>query len=250
MPGKLTSDTPKCIVRVDFLSHRDGQLRGDLEAVAFCEYVVGGPTAHNASKHSAAPVGGTAKGRGAEPVKMFACHELVDAPKKIRDEFTEQWLKCSPILGGQDRRRWTVQDAWRVHLMRRRLTAVNYRRSPQEARHYRIRFCPEAAAGHALAKADLMEEAARKFIANVEQDYGGRFWWIAGAHYNTDHPHVHIGIRGIDVDRNHVYFEQRYLRPTKQEIARDPLATSPIGWRARGVLAELLADRKGVRHAG
>ncbi len=249
-PSKQTSDSPRCVVKADFLSHRDGQLRGDLEAIAFCEYLVGGPTAHSGSRSRAVASGGTAKGRGAEPVRMFSSHELIDMPDDVRKPFVEKWLKCGPSLGGHDRTRWKLEDAWRVNLMRRRLAAVKYRRSPKEARHYRLRFCPETSAGNAIAKADLMEETARKFIALVEQDYRGKFWWVAAAHYNTDQPHVHIGLRGIDIAGDHVYFEQRYLRPTERELKTDPAASSPIEWRARSVLAEVLGTNREAQRAG
>jgi hypothetical protein len=241
-PGTLSSDTPRCVVKVDFLAHRDGQLRGDLEAAAFCEYLVGGPTARNGAKHRAVASGVVAKGRGSEPVAVFCCQPLETVPEKERKLFTERWMKCRPALGGHDRLRWKLEDAWAVNVMRRRLAAKNFRRSPLEQRHYRIRFCPETDAGNALANANLMEQAARNFMAAIEQDYRGRFWWIGAAHYNTDQPHIHLGLRGIDVAGDHVYFGSEYLRPTDKERKANPSASSPIEWRARGVIADLLSS--------
>ena len=263
VPSEGDPAAPKCVVRVDFLSHNSGQLRGDLEAVAFCEYVVGGPTARKAGGRAAVvPAGGTVKGLAGSPVRMFASHDLADMPDEIRKPFAQRWLRCDPQLGGQDRRKWTIEDAWCVHLMRRELRADQFRVSAREARHYRIRFCPEQNSGQALAAAGRMEEAARRFMRALEDDYraqdptsagakrahrAGTFWWVAAAHYNTATPHVHIGMRGIDVDRSHVYFEQRYLRPTKSQLKRDPAASSPIEWRARMILRDMVTGE--ARHA-
>jgi hypothetical protein len=240
-PSRPAGESPRCVVKVEFLSHNEGQLRGELDTVAFCEYIVGGPTAHGQRSTSGAVV---SKGRGGDAVRLFASHPKQDV------DFATKWLARDPSLGGHDGSRWKVEDAWCVHLMRKKLSAARFRRSPVEQRHYRIRFCPETSAGNALAESEQMEEAARRFMGLVEQDYGGKFWWIGAAHYNTDQPHVHIGVRGIDVNRDHVYFSQQYLRPTERELKANPDASSPIEWRARSVLAEMLSTGTGVRHAG
>jgi hypothetical protein len=36
----------------------------------------------------------------------------------------------------------------------------------------------------------------RELMARMEQDLGLRLEWIAVAHFNTDHPHIHIALRG------------------------------------------------------
>jgi hypothetical protein len=177
---------------------------------------------------------------------LFASHEKSDA------EFGRMWLLKDPRLGGHDRSKWTAWQAWCVHLLRRPMFAApgKFRRSPTEQQHFRIRLCPETDAGNALAKTDRMQEFTRRFMAGVERDFGGRLVWTAAVHLNTDQPHAHVGMRGISAEGEHVFFSQKYVRPTKRELMKNPAASSPIEWRARGVLAEMLAEMGGARAAG
>ena len=236
--------SPRCVVKVDFLGLKGGKLRGDLQAVEFCDYVVGSGSGGRPVTGSGAPV---SKGRDGAPVAMFACDDEQDT------DFALRWLKRDPELGGQDARKWTTAEAWCVNLMRRYLEAGRYRRSPMEQRHYRIRFCPDVETGQALAAAGRLEEAARRFMAAVEQDFGGQLWWIGACHYHGAkvlHPHAHLAARGISRSGDHVYFPQKYLRPSAAKLKADPAASSPIEWRARAVLAEMMREMGGKRAAG
>jgi type IV secretory pathway VirD2 relaxase len=42
-----------------------------------------------------------------------------------------------------------------------------------------------------------MQALARGLMAHVEKEIGAGLEWIAVAHYNTGHPHVHVAMRGI-----------------------------------------------------
>jgi len=265
--AKVGDTAPRCIVRVDWpkcVEGTDGGVRLDLEAVAFAEYLVGA----NANRPSGTGRGvmSLAKGQGYQPVKLFGSHSEIPDYR----EFGSRWLAGDKSLGGQDRSRWSLHDAWHVHLMRRQIRARNYRRSPREQHQFRIRLCPDPVAGRPLAKAKRMEEFARGFMSGLEADFSAEsgtkqhFVWIGAAHYNVDHPHVHIGVRGISVDehafdgttsntlitgQDHVFFSQKYLRPNRRELERDPRASGPIERRARAVLAEMMSEKQ-VRHAG
>lgn len=244
-PKKGNDSAPKCVVKVDFLSLKAGKLRSDLKAVEFCEYVVGSGRGGRPGQPTGNAV--MTKGRNGAAVQMFACQPKQDA------DFAMRWLKRDPELGGQDGSRWSVDQAWCVHLMRRELSAQRFRRSPAEQRHYRIRFCPDVETGTALAEADQLEEAARRFMGALEQDFGGRLWWVGAGHYHgakVAHPHVHLALRGISVDGDHVFFPQRYLRPSKRALTTNADASSPLEWRARGVLAEMMSELKGERRVG
>lgn len=227
MPPKPPAGAPAVMVKVDFLKNNGGNLRSDLEATAFAEYLVGaGPK----GGHSAKGARVVEKGRGESPVAMFASHEKQDA------DFTRKWMMRDESLGGHDITRWRDKSqAWCVHLMRRVLVASpgKFRISPKEVRQYRIRFCP---ADGLPADFDY-ETATRRFMAGVESDHKGRFYWVAGAHFNTDHPHVHVGIRGIDAEGRHLYFTSKYLSHGMQ-------------YRARAVLAEMLVEREEAVRAG
>jgi len=67
----------------------------------------------------------------------------------------------------------------------------------------------------------------RRFMTRVERDLGKKLEWAAVNHMDTDHPHAHIVVRGIDRDGNQVRFDRGYvargLRWRAQEIATEEL---------------------------
>ena len=49
------------------------------------------------------------------------------------------------------------------------------------------------------------------FMAQVERDLGRPLEWVAAHHYNTDHAHTHIVVRGRDRDGKDLYMAKHYL---------------------------------------
>jgi type IV secretory pathway VirD2 relaxase len=43
-----------------------------------------------------------------------------------------------------------------------------------------------------------LQQHTRELMKRMERDLRTRLEWIAAIHHNTDHPHVHIAIRGMD----------------------------------------------------
>ena len=270
-PERVIS-SPRCVVKVAWPKAVDGVVRLDLEAVAAAEYFCGA----NAERPDR--VAGDAeftKGWSKQPAKLF-CSE----PEIGRGDrgFAEAWLRCEPRLGGQDRLAWTLQQAWCVHVLRRPILATHYNRSPKEQHQFRVRLCPELSAGVALAEAGRMEEYVHRFLDGVALDFAGPridprtgnpardklgrlrpadgFAWMAACHFSTGdlskvgRPHAHIAIRGITLAGHHLYFQKGYLNPTALEKSRKPDASSPIEWRARGILAEMMSEQGEAQHVG
>jgi type IV secretory pathway VirD2 relaxase len=159
-------------------------------------------------------------------------------------------MRQDASLRGEDRLKWSIENAWAVHILRRKLQATRFSRTPDEQRHFRIRLCPETKGGVFLRDSGRMQEFAERFIAAIEADYVGNFYWVAAAHYNTDQPHVHICLRGIDVQGTHVFFDRRYLKASDLELQANSSASSPIEWRARNILGQMIRESKGTRYAG
>ncbi|HVZ70959.1 MAG TPA: DUF3363 domain-containing protein [Polyangia bacterium] len=94
-----------------------------------------------------------------------------------------------------------------------------------EPRQFRFIVSPEDA--HLL---DLTE-FARQLMAQVEKDTGRRLDWAAVNHHNTDNPHVHIVVRGLDRDGDEVRIDGRYIaqemRWRAQEIVTRELGRRP-----------------------
>ena len=49
-------------------------------------------------------------------------------------------------------------------------------------------------------------------MARVEKDLGRPLDWIAAVHHDTQHPHVHVVLRGKDLDNKDLYINKDYLR--------------------------------------
>jgi hypothetical protein len=92
-------------------------------------------------------------------------------------------------------------------------------RTPLKNEPRQFRFIVSPDDGHRL---DLTE-FTRQFMRQVEKDTGRRLIWAAVNHHNTDNPHVHIVIRGVDRDGDELRIDGRYIgremRWRAQEIA-------------------------------
>lgn len=73
----------------------------------------------------------------------------------------------------------------------------------------------------------------RRFITEkIERDLGVRVQWMAIVHTNTDHPHVHLLIRGRDADGQPLRIDGEYLWGGLRQRARE-LATQMLGMRTQ-----------------
>jgi type IV secretory pathway VirD2 relaxase len=90
-----------------------------------------------------------------------------------------------------------------------------------EKHQFRIIVSPEDA-----AELDLTLYV-RRLMAQVEEDLGRKVEWAAVNHYNTEHPHAHLVIRGVDREGRELRLERSYisngLRSRGQEIATEEL---------------------------
>ncbi|MGH7435855.1 MAG: DUF3363 domain-containing protein, partial [Polyangiaceae bacterium] len=66
---------------------------------------------------------------------------------------------------------------------------------------------------------------ARSLMSRVECDLGRRIEWAAVNHFDTEHPHVHVVVRGVDRDGAQLFMERAYIsrgmRWSAQELATD-----------------------------
>ena len=99
-------------------------------------------------------------------------------------------------------------------------------RAPLDGEKRQFRFIVSPEDGHRL---DL-KEFTREFVRQVEKDTGRRLLWAAVNHHNTDNPHVHIVVRGVDQDGNDLRIDGPY-------IARG------MRWRAQEIVTRELGRR-------
>jgi Protein of unknown function (DUF3363) len=97
-------------------------------------------------------------------------------------------------------------------------------RIPDEKRQFRFIVSPQDGAQVDLA------ELARQLMRQVENDTGRRLIWAAVNHHDTDNPHVHIVVRGVDRDGDEFRIDRQYL-------------AHGMRWRAQEILTRELGRR-------
>lgn len=91
-----------------------------------------------------------------------------------------------------------------------------------EQRQFRFIIAPED--GDEL---DL-REYTRGLVGRMEKDLGRELRWAAVCHYNTDNPHVHLVVRGVDAQDRDLRIDRTYLSESLRLRAQE-LATKELG---------------------
>ncbi len=93
-----------------------------------------------------------------------------------------------------------------------------------------------------------LKEHIRELVRTMEADLGTRLEWVAIDHNNTDNPHVHLLVRGVDERGKALMIDREYvrtgIRARSQEIASRELGPrlEPEMLRAR--------ERPSIKSAG
>jgi len=66
-----------------------------------------------------------------------------------------------------------------------------------------------------------LKQLTRDLMLVMETDLGTPLEWVAVAHFNTEHPHVHIALRGTAAGGRSVRISRDYLREGIRHIAED-----------------------------
>ncbi len=75
-----------------------------------------------------------------------------------------------------------------------------------------------------------MEQYTREVMAAVQKDKSADLEWVAAIHTNTDHPHVHVAIRGVYKNGREVRFPAEYIKDGFRFHAEN-VATIKLGYR-------------------
>lgn len=108
-----------------------------------------------------------------------------------------------------------------------------------DGRLFKLILSPEF--GHRL---DL-PEFTRDFMLGMEQRTGAKLEWVAVVHNNTEHPHVHVALRGV-ADGQDLRLNRELIRNGMREHA-ERLCTLALGYRTEQDVLE--AQRKEVGFA-
>ena len=89
-----------------------------------------------------------------------------------------------------------------------------------------------------------LERLTRDTMARMEQDLGTPLEWVAAVHYNTEHPHVHVALRGARSGGQQLQMSRDYIQNGIRGVAED-FCTRQLGHRTELDAAE--AERHEVQ---
>lgn len=101
-----------------------------------------------------------------------------------------------------------------------------YKTRKHEQIFFRVMLSPER--GHEMDMTEYTRSVMQRWEKATEQP----LVWYAANHYNTETPHSHVLIRGVDRRGNQVRFDPRFVKRNGREFAMEA-ATAKLGLRTR-----------------
>ncbi len=77
-----------------------------------------------------------------------------------------------------------------------------------------------------------LQSLTRDVLGDLERQMGRPLTWVAVNHYNTEHPHVHVALRGVDARGKPVLLPRELVKQGVREIAQQA-CTRQLGYRSR-----------------
>ncbi len=96
-------------------------------------------------------------------------------------------------------------------------------RCEDDRHHFRFIVSPD----DAVEISDL-KTFARDLVGQMEKDLGTKLDWVGADHWNTEHPHVHLIVRGVREDGENLVISRDYIKEGMRDRARD-LITQELG---------------------
>jgi len=115
-------------------------------------------------------------------------------------------------------------------------------RCEDDRHHFRFIVSPD----DALEMSDL-RGFTRDLVGQMEKDLDTRLDWAAVDHWNTEHPHIHLIVRGVRDDGENLVISRDYIKEGMRDRARD-LITQELGPRTdhdirRGLERQIETER-------
>ena len=96
-------------------------------------------------------------------------------------------------------------------------------RCADDRHHFRFIVSPDDA-----AEMSDLRSFTRDLVGRMEKDLDSRLDWVAVDHWNTEHPHVHLIVRGVRDDGQDLVISRDYIKEGMRDRARD-LITQELG---------------------
>lgn len=88
-----------------------------------------------------------------------------------------------------------------------------------------------------------LQQLTRELMKHMEKDLGTRLEWVSVSHFNTEHPHTHVALRGVRDDGSVVDLPRDYVKAGIRMVAED-LCTRQLGYRTE--LDARVAERREI----
>ena len=115
-------------------------------------------------------------------------------------------------------------------------------RCKDDRHHFRIIVSPEDA-----AELTDLHSFTRDLARQMEVDLGTKLDWVAVDHWNTDNPHIHMLVRGVDAEGRDLVMARDYishgLRSRAEELASVELGPKPEHEIVRALDRDISAER-------
>lgn len=125
------------------------------------------------------------------------------------------------------RREGVTRDGEKARLFGPGVDAVSAKefaaRCDADRHHFRFIVSPD----DAVKMADL-KSFTRDLVGRMEKDLGTPLDWVAVDHWNTEHPHVHLIVRGVRDNGENLVISRDYIKEGMRDRARD-LITQELG---------------------
>ena len=96
-------------------------------------------------------------------------------------------------------------------------------RCADDRHHFRFIVSPD----DAIEMSDL-KSFTNDLVGQMEKDLGTKLDWVGADHWNTEHPHVHLIVRGVRDDGQDLVISRDYIKEGMRDRARD-LLTQELG---------------------
>ncbi|MGH8598524.1 MAG: relaxase/mobilization nuclease domain-containing protein, partial [Gammaproteobacteria bacterium] len=113
-------------------------------------------------------------------------------------------------------------------------------RCGDDRHHFRFIVAPEDATELSDIKA-----FTRDLMTDAERDLGTRIDWVAVDHWNTEHPHIHVIVRGRTEDGKDLVISRDYIREGMRARAQQ-LLTLELGPRSDHEIHHSLEEQAGA----
>jgi type IV secretory pathway VirD2 relaxase len=115
-------------------------------------------------------------------------------------------------------------------------------RCEDDRHHFRFIVSPDDA-----VEMSNLKTFARDLVGQMDKDLGTKLDWVGVDHWNTEHPHVHLIVRGVREDGENLVISRDYIKEGMRDRARD-LITQELGPRTdqeirRALERQIAAER-------